>query len=74
MVTGTKKKKMKYETVTEQDALLKGTPAQGGLQDINIMCHFFILFFILKNKFPSKLFKTLQQCRVIIIPRMLSSS
>jgi hypothetical protein len=40
MVTGTKKKEMKYDTVTEQDALLKGTPAQGGLHDINIMCHF----------------------------------
>ncbi len=41
-----RKKGMKYETVTEQDAFLKGTHAQGGLHDINIMCHFFIFNFI----------------------------
>jgi hypothetical protein len=69
-----RKKEMKYENVTEQDALLKGTPAQGGLHDIYIMCHFLIFNFIFNNKFPSKLFKTVQHCRVIIIPRMLSSS
>jgi hypothetical protein len=70
-----RKERMKYETVTEQDALLKGTPAQGGLHDINIICHlsFYNLLF-LKISIPQNCLKFLQQCKVIIIPRMLNSS
>jgi hypothetical protein len=51
------KKGMKYETVTEQDALLKGTLSLGGLHVINIICHLFYNLLFKKNKCPSKLFK-----------------
>jgi hypothetical protein len=60
------RKKMKYETVTEQDALLKGTPAQGGLHDINTICHLFIICY--KISFP------LYRLHTAIMDRPLSSA